>query len=138
MNKWLKILSKKSVRQMISFAFTGVLSVLFFAVSYFLLIPFNVSEFFAFLMSYAASLVINYCLNSFLTWKNENPFGPFIIFRYILNQIFVGLGGAYLNVVLLNVLSEMRGTHYVSLFLTLSFTTIANFVLQKYWVFKSQ
>ena len=138
MNKCLKILSKKSFREVISFAFNGVLTVLFFGFSYFLLISFDVSEFFAFLSSYTASLVINYCLNNLLTWKNENLFEASVIFRYVLSQISVGLAGAFLNVVLVSVLSEMRGTHYVSLFLTLPFTTIANFVLQKYWVFKSQ
>jgi len=128
-----RVLSRRSVAEMLRFGFVGIVSNgVYFSVLPLLTFVFDAVLWLAGAIAYASSVLVNYLLQRSLTFRSQRAHrqaGP----RYLVVQA-VALG---LNSLLLGLLVTRMGLHFViGQGAALVVTTAWNYLCQKFWVFE--
>ena len=127
------LIKKELLEVSMKFALVGVASVLMAYLFYFQLIKYLNSSI-SFLISYIVTLVFNYILNKKITWRNKQPFEDSFV-KYIFSTVFVGFLGSALVWALQMSFGTGSVQTNVYYFVAMFFTSVLNFLSQKYIIF---
>lgn len=124
--------------RIIKFALVGGIGVLVnMGILYLLTTYFNVYYVISSLIAIEVSIISNFLLNNFWTWKDRNK--KSFMMRFLQYHLSVALAAFLLNWLLLIFLTEVFGVYYLlSNLIGICIGMIFNFILNDLWTFKQQ
>ena len=125
-------------RTFLRFAAVGLLGVVVNLGLFILLVRFGLSKYLASPLSIEGSIISNFLLNNFWTFRHRQARGSFWTKAAKFKGVsLVALGVSYSAFVILNVLSP-RTPAYIHQFLAIFPATLVNYFLNSYWTFKAR
>ncbi|NFG28047.1 GtrA family protein [Clostridium botulinum] len=119
-------------KNILKFLSVGMLSTSIDLIIYFVLTYLNIGIIFSKLISITFACIFSFIINKNWTFNYKNKVDKVIVIKYVINQIF----NISCNVITNTVFFYLTNIKFIAFVIATLFSTILNFCLQNYFVFK--